>query len=120
MLYPATAAILHRPRVALDCSLRVGVPAEVIEVAADDIVPDKRYELADLLCVESVRLEALAPGIGQCPGVERDLLLGTGKPDAVRRKLCRVAEEVVHERPQPLFLQKQRRMGMRAATAIAA
>ena len=48
VLQHATTVILHRPCIGLHCAVRIGVAAEVVQIAAGDVVARQRHQLAHL------------------------------------------------------------------------
>lgn len=120
VLQDAPAMVLHRPGIALQRAVRIGMAAELVVIAADDGVARQRHQLLRLPGVEHLRWEALPFGIAQCAAIERHLLLARGEAYALRPEFGGIAEQLVHHRPEPLLLGEEGRMMVRAAAAIAA
>ncbi len=119
VLEDPAAVILKGPGVRLHRALRIGVAAEVQVGAPDRVVADDRHQLLELTAVEQLPPEAARlADLGPAPR-ERPLRLAEGDADPVRLILRRIAEQLVHLRPEPLFLEPEGAIDVRRAAAVA-
>ncbi len=95
------------------------MPAETMQIAAGDIVARQRHQVPHLLRIQPLRHETLSHRVAPRVPVAPHLRLIHGDTNAVSAKLGRIAEQLVHHRPEPLFLLEQRTDRMRASTSIA-
>src|SRR5207302_7362106 len=120
VLEDPAAVVLQRPRVRLHRALRVGVAAEVQIGAADRVVAHGRYQLLELPSVQPLPAKpARLADLGPAPG-QRQLRLAERDADAIRLILGRIAEQLVHLRPEPLLLETEGAVDVRGAAAVAA
>src|SRR5487761_472344 len=99
--------------------MRVCVPAEMMKIAAEDVVSGERHELPDLVGIQHIGTEALARAVVERAPVEPELPLIEGNADPVRLKFGRIAQQLVHHGPQTLLLLEERAVMMRAAAPVA-
>ncbi len=102
--------ILHRPGIALQRAMRVGMAAELVVIAPDDGVTRQRHHLLGLLDVEHLGSKALVLGIAQDSAIEPHLVIAGGKTHPPPAKFSRVAQQFVHDRPESLLFGEERRM----------
>ncbi len=85
----------------------------------DRVIADQRNERLELRPVEYIRGETLARRIGDGASMERELFIGERHPDAAALIFGRIAEQLVHLRPQALLLDEERAEMMAGAAAVA-
>ena len=119
MLNNFAAQVLQGPCISLYAALRVGVSAKFIMYTAKTVVARERHGFLDLFDVK--HFDGMAKPVVTF-GNEAILLplpLGHGNKDASLLMLGRIAQQLVHLRPHPLFFVKQGAGVMRCTTAIA-
>ncbi len=84
--------ILQRPGIGLDGALRVGVAAEMQEIAADRVVADQRYQRLERGRIEHLSREAVVRRIGDRPAVMRELLIVERHPHTAAPIFRRITE----------------------------
>ena len=95
------------------------MPAEVEIGAADGIVTDDGHQLLELTAIEKLPLEAARlADLGPAPR-QRELRLAQGHADPVRLVLRRVAEQLVHLRPEALLFETEGAVDVSGAPAVA-
>ena len=120
VLQDAAALVLQRPGVGLHGALRIGLAAKMIMDRTDHVIPGKRHQLARLLRVEHLVVVAHASADIAVVLVLGELRLGQRHDDALAPVFGRVAEQLVHLRPEPLLLGEQRALVMRRSAAVTA
>ncbi len=120
VLQDAAAKVLQRPGIGLHRPLRIGVAAKAQMNAAGSIVAGQRHELAYALRVEIVDLIAQSPAHLGHALVVAQMLVGGGEDHPLAAIFGGIAEQLVHQRPQALFLVEQRAVIVRGAAAVAA
>src|SRR5713101_2277609 len=113
------AVILQRPGIRLNRALRIGMATEVEVGPPDGIVADDGYQLLELPAIEKLPLEAARlTDLGPAPR-QRELRLAQGHADPVRLVLRRVAEQIVHLRPEALLFEAEGTVDVSGAPAVA-
>src|SRR5579883_170436 len=119
VLQQPSAAITQRPCISLQRAMRIRMSAEMMEIAAEDILPRERHELPHLLRIQHIGTEPLPGCVLERMPVERELPLIERNSDPIRLELGRVAEQLVHQGPQALLFPEERTVMMRATAAVA-
>src|SRR5256885_1753310 len=119
MLHHPAAVILQRPGIGLDGALRIGMAAEMHEIAADRIVADQRDKAGERGAVKRLGAKAVMRRIGGGAAIRSELRLVEGDADAAWPELGGIAEQLVHLRPEPLLLDEERAEMMGGAAAVA-
>ena len=95
------------------------MPAEMVEVAAEDIVSGEGHELPKLPGIQHIGTETLLGTVVERAPVELELPLIERDADPIGLEFGRIAEQLVHEGPQALLFPEERTVMMRAAAAVA-
>ena len=112
VLQEPSAAIAQCPRVGLKRAMRVRVAAEMVIVAAEDIVSGERHELPNLLGIQHIGVEALMGAVVERAPVKLELPLIERDANPIRLELGRITEQLVHQGPQALLFAKERTVMM--------
>src|SRR5215813_8827913 len=110
--------VLERPGIGLHGALRIRMPAEVQERAADGVVARDGHQLLQLLAVEQLPAKAAAlADLGRAPS-QGELRVGERDANPVGLMLGGIAEQLVHLGPEALLFETERAVDMGGAAAI--
>src|SRR6185437_8288970 len=119
VLQEPSPTVAECPGIGLKRAMGIRVSAEMMKIAAEDVVSRERYEVAHLPGIQHIGVEPLPRTVVEGLPVEQELMLIERNADPLGPEFRRVAEQLVHQRPQALLLPEERTMVMRATAPVA-